>query len=67
MKSLFRRGKCNAALGALDEAKADLDCIMAMEVHACIMHVPCMYRAYTMHSPRLQHGYGGTMHSRTHV
>jgi len=31
MKSLFRRGKCNAALGALDEAKVDLDCIMSME------------------------------------
>merc|ERR1740130_368250 len=31
MKSLFRRGKCNAALGALDEAKVDLDLITSME------------------------------------
>ena len=31
MKSLFRRGKCNAALGALDEAKADFDLIMSIE------------------------------------
>lgn len=31
IKALFRRGKCNSQLGALDEAKADFDQILAME------------------------------------
>ena len=31
IKALFRRGKCNSQLGALDEAKADFDQILAVE------------------------------------
>ena len=59
IKSLFRRGKCHSTLGALDEAKADFDQILSLEVRSRTHATRCSRQQSTACPPSCHPGAAG--------